>query len=252
MKNLSDSSVIVVGGSRGLGSAIADAFAQAEARVIAVSRTGRPPDHHASPSNGTVSVLMDAAKPGVASALLERYDPDIVVIVAGELPHMVPLTEQSWATFSIHWHSDVRIAFEWIRAALLKPLRPDSRVIVFSSGAALGGSPLSGGYAGAKATQRFITAYAQDEARRLGLDIAFTAVLPRFAPDTGIGREAVAAYAARNSLSVEQFLDGIRRSSGPTVTTAVAASSTIELVQTEAANLAPSYVLTGTGMEKSS
>jgi 3-oxoacyl-[acyl-carrier protein] reductase len=38
-------------------------------------------------------------------------------------------------------------------------LRPGSRVVVFSSGAALGGSPLSGGYAGAKATQRFIAAY---------------------------------------------------------------------------------------------
>ncbi|GAA1584283.1 hypothetical protein GCM10009789_42480 [Kribbella sancticallisti] len=36
----------------------------------------------------------------------------------------------------------------------------------FGSGAALNadGSPLSGGYAGSKATQRFITGYAQDEA----------------------------------------------------------------------------------------
>ena len=31
-----------------------------------------------------------------------------------------------------------------------------------SSGAALAGSPLSGGYAGAKATLRFMTGYAQD------------------------------------------------------------------------------------------
>lgn len=40
---------------------------------------------------------------------------------------------------------------------------------MISSGAALAGSPLSGGYAGAKATQRFITAYAQGEANRAGL-----------------------------------------------------------------------------------
>jgi 3-oxoacyl-[acyl-carrier protein] reductase len=69
-------------------------------------------------------------------------------------------------------------------------------VVVFSSGAALNGSPLSGGYADAKATQRFITAYAQDEASRAGLGITFTAVLPYFAPQTGVGQPAVQAYAA--------------------------------------------------------
>jgi NAD(P)-dependent dehydrogenase (short-subunit alcohol dehydrogenase family) len=68
---------------------------------------------------------------------------------------------------------------------------------VISSGAAVQGSPLSGGYAGAKATQRFISAYAQEEARRAGLDITFTAVLPRITPLTDLGRPAVQAYAAR-------------------------------------------------------
>ena len=61
--------------------------------------------------------------------------------------------------FSINWHTDVRIAFHRLRDALLKPVRPGSRVIVISSGAAPNGSPLSGGQASAKATQRFITAY---------------------------------------------------------------------------------------------
>ena len=98
---------------------------------------------------------------------------------------------------SINWQTDVRIAFHWLREALLKPLRPGSRVVVVSSGAALAGSPLSGGYAGAKATQRFITGYAQEEARRAGLDITFTAVLPRITPLTDLGRPAVQAYAAR-------------------------------------------------------
>ena len=91
---------------------------------------------------------------------------------------MRPLQHQTWETFSANWHTDVRMAFHWVREALLKPLRPGSRVVVISSGAALQGSPLSGGYAGAKATQRFITAYAQDEANRAGLGITFTAILP--------------------------------------------------------------------------
>ena len=94
-------------------------------------------------------------------------------------PHMRPLQQQTWETFSVNWQTDVRIAFHWLREALLRPLQPGSRVIVFSSGAALNpnGSPLSGGYAGAKATQRFVTAYAQEEARRAGLGITFTTVL---------------------------------------------------------------------------
>jgi hypothetical protein len=58
-------------------------------------------------------------------------------------------------------------------------------VVLVNSGAALAGSPLSGGYAGAKATQRFLTAYAQQEATRAGLAITFTAVLARIAPMTG-------------------------------------------------------------------
>ena len=119
---------------------------------------------------------------------------------------MRPLQHQTWETFSVNWHTDVRITFQWLRESLLRPLRGGSQVIVISSGAALAGSPLSGGYAGAKATQRFITAYAQDEADRAGLGITFTAVLPRLTPHTDLGRPAVAAYAARNGQSEQEYL----------------------------------------------
>lgn len=62
---------------------------------------------------------------------------------------MRPLQQQTWETFSVNWQTDVKIAFHWLREALLKPLRPGGRVVVVSSGAALNpnGSPLSGGYA---------------------------------------------------------------------------------------------------------
>jgi hypothetical protein len=75
---------------------------------------------------------------------------------------------------------------------------------VISSGAALNGSPLSGGYAGAKATQRFIAAYAQAEANRAGLDVTLTTVLPRITADTDLGRPAVQAYAARSGQTEEE------------------------------------------------
>ena len=94
----------------------------------------------------------------MAGSLIRRYQPRAVVLVAGAHPVIAPLQEQTWESFSVNWHTDVRVAFHWLREALLQPLQPRSRVVVLSSGAAVAGSPLSGGYPGAKATQRFITA----------------------------------------------------------------------------------------------
>jgi NAD(P)-dependent dehydrogenase (short-subunit alcohol dehydrogenase family) len=50
----------------------------------------------------------------------------------------------------------------------------DTAVIAVSSVAALRGSPISGGYASAKATIRFLTSYAAEESRREGLGIKGT------------------------------------------------------------------------------
>jgi NAD(P)-dependent dehydrogenase (short-subunit alcohol dehydrogenase family) len=159
---------------------------------------------------------------------------------------MRPLQQQTWETFSVNWQADVRIAFHWLREALLKPLRPGSRVVVFSSGAALNGSPLSGGYAGAKATQRFITGYAQEEAKRAGLGITFTAVFPGFAPMTGVGRPAVQAYAARAGQSEEEYLQQL----GPRVTPEIAGTALVGLVRADAANVVLEYLLTAAGLQK--
>jgi hypothetical protein len=162
---------------------------------------------------------------------------------------MRPLQQQTWETFSVNWQTDVRIAFHWLREALLKPLRPGSRMVVFSSGAALNpnGSPLSGGYAGAKATQRFITAYAQDEAQRAGLDLTFTTVLPQFAPQAGVGRPAVQAYAAQAGLPIEEYLHQLPY---PLLSPETAGTAMVELVQTDPATIAPAYLLNGAGLQK--
>jgi NAD(P)-dependent dehydrogenase (short-subunit alcohol dehydrogenase family) len=119
-------------------------------------------------------------------------------------------------------------------------------VVVISSGAALAGSPLSGGYAGAKATQRFVTGYAQDEARRAGLDITFTAVLPQMTPLTDLGRPAVRAYAARAGQSEEDYLERM----GEPLTPEIAGAALVELVQADAANVAPAYRLTSAGLQE--
>jgi 3-oxoacyl-[acyl-carrier protein] reductase len=241
---LSGKTTVVVGASRGLGHGIATAFAAAGAPVVAVSRTAGVFPEPAGDARPIQPEIADAGEGTAAAGLLDRYDPEIVVLVAGASPHMRPLQHQTWETFSVNWETDVRITFHWLREALLKPLRPGSRIVVFSSGAALNGSPLSGGYAGAKGTQRFITAYAQDESRRAGLDILFTSVLPYFAPETGVGRPAVQAYAARAGQSVEEFLEPQR----PLVTPEVAGAAIVELARADAATVAPAYRLSGTGL----
>ena len=246
MSDLSGRTTIIVGASRGLGRGIATAFAEAGALVVAVSRTATAFPEPASGAGSIQPEVADAGDATVAGRLLDRYEPEVVVLVAGASPHMRPLQQQTWETFSVNWQTDVRVSFHWLREALLKPLRPGSRVIVFSSGAAINGSPLSGGYAGAKATQRFITGYAQEEANRAGLGITFTAVLPYFAPLTGVGRPAVQAYAARAGLSVEEFL----QQQGSLVTPEIAGAAVVELARADAATVAPGYRLSGAGLQK--
>jgi NAD(P)-dependent dehydrogenase (short-subunit alcohol dehydrogenase family) len=246
VKDLSDRSTVVVGASRGLGRGIAVGLAEAGGPVVAVARSAAALEELASGSGMIRAEVADAADPAVVTALLDRYEPDNVIVVAGATPHLSALQDQTWDTFSANWQTDVRIAFHWLRAALVKPLRPHGRVIVISSGAALAGSPLSGGYAGAKATQRFITAYARDEAKRADLGITFTAVLPRITPLTDLGRPAIRAYAARGGQTEEDYL----RQLGEPLSPQTAGNAMLELLRADAADLAGDYLLTGAGLQK--
>lgn len=243
--NLSGKTALVVGASRGLGRGVAIAASEAGASVIAVSRSATTFPVPASGNGGVRAVLADAADSSVPGSLLDRYDPEVLVLVAGATPLIRPLQHHTWETFSANWNTDVRIAFHWLREALLTPLRPGSRVVVISSGAALAGSPLSGGYAGAKATQRFITGYAQDEANRAGLGITFTALMPRITPLTELGRPAVRAYAARGGQSEEEYLKQL----GEPLSPEGAGAAVVELLQADSATVAPGYLLTGAGLQ---
>jgi NAD(P)-dependent dehydrogenase (short-subunit alcohol dehydrogenase family) len=245
MRDISQTPTIVVGASRGLGRGIATAFAEAGAPVIAVARGAEALADLASGLDTIRTEVADAADETAARRLMDRYEPDTVVLVAGASPVIRPLQEQTWETFSVNWQTDVQLAFHWLRAALRKPLRPGSRVVVFSSGAAVGGSPLSGGYAGAKATQRFITAYAQDEAQRAEMGITFTALLPKITPLTDLGRPAVQAYAARSGRSEAEYIEQL----GEPLTPAAAGAAVVELTRADAPSVAPAYLLTGAGLQ---
>jgi len=244
--DLAARTTLVVGASRGLGRGIARAFAEAGAPVVAVARTGPALAGLATTSPAIRTEVADAGDPTVAWRLLDQYRPGVLILVAGANPVMRPLQHQTWETFSVNWHTDVKIAFTWLREALLQPLPPGSRVVVISSGAAINGSPASGGYAGSKATQRFIAAYAQDESRRAGLGITVTAVMPGMSPSGDVGRRGIRAYAARGGQTEEAFLKQL----GDVWTPEVAGSALVGLVRADPADTAPGYLLTAAGLQK--
>jgi NAD(P)-dependent dehydrogenase (short-subunit alcohol dehydrogenase family) len=246
MHDLADKTTIVVGASRGLGRGIARAFAEAGAPVVAVARTGPALAELATTSPNIRTEVADAADPTVAWSLLDHYEPQVLILVAGANPVMRPLQHQTWETFSVNWHTDVKIAFTWLREALLKPLPPGSRVLVVSSGAAINRSPASGGYAGSKATQLFIAGYAQDESRRAGLDITVTTVLPTLTPFGAVGRRGIRAYAARDGESEEAYLKQL----GEPLTPETAGSALLDLARADPATTAPEYLLTAAGLQK--
>lgn len=246
MNDLSGKTTLVVGASRGLGRGILHAFADAGGAVVAVARSVPALAEQSTTSPNIRTEVADAADETTASNLLDRYEPDVLILVAGATPVMRPLQDQTWETFSVNWHADVKIAFTWLRAALLKPLPAGSRVVVVSSGAAVNGSPASGGYAGAKATQRFIAAYAQEESHRAGLDLTVTAVMPRMTPHGEVGRQGIRAYAERDGQTEEAYLEQL----GEPLTPELTGSALLELVRADPATTTPSYLLTAAGLRQ--
>jgi NAD(P)-dependent dehydrogenase (short-subunit alcohol dehydrogenase family) len=215
-QQLTGTTALVTGASRGFGRAVAVALHAAGADVVAVARGAEQLNELRDELGGSLTtVAADAADPVVAGTLVERYRPRTLVLNAGASPLMRPLQHHTWHTFSRNWDVDVRQAFHWIREALLLPLAPDSTVIAMSSGAALFGSPLSGGYAGAKAAIRFIAGYAADESSRAELGIRFVSILPKLTPATDLGAAAVAAYARRAGVGVGEYLEKLGPGPGP-------------------------------------
>jgi len=242
-QQLTATNALVTGASRGLGRGIATALHQAGAHVIGVARDASSLDDlQAELGDRFTPVAADATDPTTVGQLMDAYRPRILALVAGARPLSRPLHQHTWETFSANWEVDVKQTFHWIREALMRPLEPGSVVIAMSSGAAVRGSALSGGYAGAKATIRFTAGYAQDESDRAGLGIRFLSVLPQLTPATELGATAVAAYAARAGLDVATYLSQL----GPTLSPETAGKAFVELATD--AQLAGSFMLTAGGL----
>jgi NAD(P)-dependent dehydrogenase (short-subunit alcohol dehydrogenase family) len=234
---------VVTGAGRGFGRAIAAALVAAGTEVVGIARGEQ--DLRAVRDElgaGFTPLAADAADEALAERVIAEYRPGLLVLNAGIAPHMAPVHEQTWETFSRPWHNDTRHAFAWIRAALRAPLAPGSAVVALSSGAVLAGSPLSGGYAGAKAAVRFLAGYAADEAQRAGLGIRFVTLLPRLTPATGLGSAAVDGYAARQGLERDAYLEGLQ----PILTPDQVAKSVLQVAGDP--DSGPEYLISGAGL----
>ena len=175
--SLRDTTIVVTGGSRGLGLGLVEALVDQGAKVTVVAR-----DQAAlvavEQRLGAAVIPTDVTDEVAAQRILADVRPEILVLNAGAPPRMGRLDQLSWADFTAPWDTDVKAGLYWMQAALNLPLVPGARVLVGSSGAAQQGSPLSGGYAGAKRTLWLMAQYANGVAKQKGVNIRFQAIVP--------------------------------------------------------------------------
>ena len=208
MTTIEQQRVVITGGSRGLGLGVVEALVANHANVTVIARDSARLSELRT-RLGVSIVPGDATDPKLAESVLREFRPSVLVLNAGATPAMAPLHEQTWESFSKTWNTDVHATFHWMQASLRVPLERGSRVLISSSGAAIGGSPLSGGYAGAKRMVWMMSDYANGLANELKLGIRFQAVLVRqIVSATELGRAAAEAYARRKGVSTEAFVAG--------------------------------------------
>jgi NAD(P)-dependent dehydrogenase (short-subunit alcohol dehydrogenase family) len=245
MLPLAGKNMVVIGASRGVGRWIVEAAVSKGARVLAVARHEDALQRLTREVPGSEGLSLDATDENAPARVFSVLQPNILVLCGGAFPPAAPIHELSWREFAANWETDVKIAFNFCTASLSRPLPAGSSIVIISSGAALAGSPISGGYAGAKRTQLFIANYSQKESDRLELGLRFTALAPRMMPDTELGQYAVAGYARYLGMSEAEFIKSM--SSPPRA--ADVASAVIEVVTDPDRSMGKAFIVSGKGLE---
>jgi NAD(P)-dependent dehydrogenase (short-subunit alcohol dehydrogenase family) len=241
--------VVVLGGSRGVGREIVHHASAEGAEVLAVARQARGLAELAKQTQGINTIALDAAVEGAPRKVFQTAKPDLLVICGGAIPPTRPLSDLSWAEFGVNWEVDAKMAFLFCREALRAPLAPGSVVVIISSGAGLGGSPISGGYAGAKRMQMFIAKYCQAESDRLELGVRFVALVPsRVMPETDLGQAAVNGYARYLGVTAEKFLENM----GPRQSPASVAEAVLDIAMKPPAEPGSIFTISANGMAAAS
>lgn len=204
--SLKHKTVVVTGGSRGLGLGLVESLVEQGAKVTVVAR-GAAALEAVRTRLGVATISADVTDEIAAHHILGMVRPDILVLNAGTPPPMGRFDLLSWEDFTATWETDVKAGLYWLQAVLNLPLKPGSRVLVGSSGAGHTGSPMSGGYAGAKRMLWFMARYANGVAEQKGLEIRIQAIVPlQMVGGTGTGDAGAKGYARARGITPEEFL----------------------------------------------
>jgi NAD(P)-dependent dehydrogenase (short-subunit alcohol dehydrogenase family) len=165
---------------------------------------------------GARVIAGDATDDTLMNELVREHSPDVLILNAGARLPIKPIDKQTWDEFSSVWNVDVKAGLVGVQAALRAPMKPGSRVLIMSSGAAMvlavpfikpDDLSLSGGYVGAKRMLWFMAHSANKVSRDRNLGIHFQVLAPlQLIPGTAIGHEVAAICSEIEGLSIEQFV----------------------------------------------
>ena len=211
MKSFDGIQAVVIGGASGIGRATVEALVAKNARVRVVSRSADKLEKLKREVKGQIEILQgDVTDSAVVTRSLEGITPDLLVLSSGQPPVHGSVAEHTWESFSTNWNNDVKSTFLFGQEVIRRPMRAGSTVVILSSGAALapGGGPLSGGYSGAKWTQKLLALYLQGISDQRKLGIRFVALVPmQTIVGTEIGDKASKMYADKAGITHEKFME---------------------------------------------
>ena len=119
---ISGQTIVVTGGSRGLGAGIVEVLAQRGARVCVVARSASH-QPFATAQGKVVSITGDIRDKILARQIIKDYQPTAIILNAGAIPPTTPIDVIDWDVFSQPWETDVRGALVWMQASLAAPLQ---------------------------------------------------------------------------------------------------------------------------------
>src|SRR3954470_17282383 len=134
MQNLNNHRIVVTGASEGLGLAMTKALLARGAKVTAIARNAERLEQ--ARQLGATTIAAGATDARLMDRIVADGQPDILVLNTGARLPMMPIDKQTWEDFSAGWNTDVKASLVGIQAALSTPMKPGSRVMAMSSGAA--------------------------------------------------------------------------------------------------------------------